>query len=100
MDARHDHVVDTAHLIVGIVVVVVLEIAPRMPRLGALILTLPMVSILIFIWYGMKKDDVTKVSVLVRETLALVPPGPPFFVPLALAKSWGIGFWTALGSAW
>ena len=82
-------------LVAGVVVAAVLELAPRVPRLGALVLTLPIVSIVAFIMLWTKEDDVTKISTLARETLVLVPLGLPFFVPLAFAKSWGLGFWPA-----
>ena len=82
-------------LVAGIVVVAVLELAPRVPRFGALILTLPIVSIIAFIMLWSKDDDVAKISIFARETLVLVPLGLPFFIPLAFAKSWGLGFWSA-----
>ena len=82
-------------LVAGVIVAAVLEIAPRFPRLGALILTLPIVSIVAFIMLWTKDDDVTKISAFARETLVLVPLGLPFFVPLAFARSWGLGFWAA-----
>ncbi|MEZ6066185.1 MAG: DUF3147 family protein [Planctomycetaceae bacterium] len=77
------------------VVVGVSEIGQRAPRLGALLLTLPIVSILAILlsWYG--RQDQAAISKLCRETLVLVPLGLPFFVPLAFSEAFGLGFWPA-----
>ena len=79
----------------GVVVVAVTVISNRSPRLGAFLLTLPVVSVLAFLstWYG--RGDLPRVSRLARETLVLVPLGLPFFVPLAFAQKAGLGFWSA-----
>lgn len=82
-------------VIAAVILVAVSEIAKRYPRLGALLLTLPVASILAFIFTWTRHEDMTTVSRLARETLVLVPLGLPFFVPLAFAERWGIGFWMA-----
>jgi hypothetical protein len=85
-------------IIAGIIVVAVSLIANRHPRLGAFLLTLPIVSILAFIASWQQRHDLTAVSRLAKETLVLVPLGLPFFVPLAFAEQLGLGFWTAFGA--
>lgn len=80
------------------VIVAVSEIAQRFPRLGALLLTLPLVSILAFIVTWSNKRDLAIISTLARETLILVPLGLPFFVPLALAGRLGWGFWPSMAA--
>src|SRR5690349_4928952 len=82
-------------VIAGVVVVAVTAFSNRSPKLGAFLLTLPLVSILAFLstWYG--RGDLPDISRLARETLVLVPLGLPFFVPLAFAERLGFGFWTA-----
>ena len=83
-------------IIAGLVVAGVSELAERFPRLGALLLTLPIVSIVAFIAVWNKEQDVNIVSRLARETLVLVPLSLPLFVPLALSQRLGLGFWMAL----
>lgn len=83
-------------LIAGLVVAVVAEVADRFPRLGAFLLTLPIVSIVAFIAVWNKEQDMTTVSRLARETLVLVPLGLPLFLPLAFSDRLGLGFWTAM----
>jgi hypothetical protein len=77
------------------IIVAVAEIAERFPRLGALLLTLPIVSVLAFVMAWTQHGQLTVISRLARETLVLVPLGLPFFVPLAFAEKLGLGFWTA-----
>jgi hypothetical protein len=81
-----------------LVIVAVSEVSHRMPRAGALLLSLPLVSVLAFVaaWY--RDGDVQSLSAMARETLILVPLGLPFFVPLAFAERLGIGFWPAAGA--
>jgi len=83
--------------IAALVVVGVSEMADRFPRLGALLLTLPIVSIVAFIAVWQKEHDAGTISRLARETLILVPLGLPFFVPLAFSQRLGLSFWPAFG---
>ncbi len=82
-------------VIAGLVVAGVSELAGRFPRLGALLLTLPLVSIVAFIAVWQKERDTGKIARLSRETLVLDPRGLPFFVPLAFAPRLGLSFWPA-----
>ena len=83
--------------IAGATVMAVIAASNRSPRLGAFLLTLPVVSILAFLMTWQAKRDIATISTLARETLVLVPLGLPFFIPLALASRFGLGFWTAFG---
>jgi hypothetical protein len=82
-------------LIAATVIVAVTVLANRSPRIGALLLTLPLVSVIAFISTWQRQHDLSTISQLARETLVLVPLGLPFFVPLAFAPRFGIGFWPA-----
>lgn len=85
-------------VVAALVVASVSELAERYPRLGALLLTLPMISILAFVATWQKEQQIDVVSRLARETLVLVPLGLPFFVPLALAGRLGLSFWSAFAA--
>ena len=80
-------------LISAAVIVTVAEVAGRFPRFGALLLTLPLISILAFIMTWNKEHEMGTITVLARETLVLVPLGLPFFVPFALSNRTGLSFW-------
>ena len=83
-------------VIPAIIIFAVSELSRRSPRLGALLLTLPLVSILAFAASWSKNHDLKPLSQMAKETLILVPLGLPFFVPLAFADRLGLGFWSAM----
>jgi hypothetical protein len=80
------------------VVVAVAEVSRRYPRAGALLLSLPLVSVLAFLFAWFQHRDLPAISKLARETLVLVPLGLPFFVPLAFADRLGLTFWPAVAA--
>jgi hypothetical protein len=82
--------------VAAIIIGVVSEIAHRSPRYGAVLLTLPIISIMAFLMTWFKDHDLKNLSQLARETLVLVPLGLPFFIPLAFAEQLGLRFWSAL----
>lgn len=82
-------------IVSAVVIVIVVEVSHRLPRIGAILLTLPVVSIVAFVLSWQRDHDLGAVSRLARETLVLVPLGLPFFVPLAFAERLGLGFWSA-----
>ena len=84
-------------VIAGLVVAGVSELGTRQPRLGALLLTLPIVSMVALVMSWTRSHDMPAVARLARETLILVPLGLPFFVPLALAPRTGLSFWPSFG---
>jgi len=84
-------------LLSGVIVAVVSEIAKRSPSLGALILSLPLVSILAFIWLWRDTSDTENIAALAQSTFWLVLPTLPMFLVLAALLRNGTGFWTALG---
>jgi hypothetical protein len=83
--------------IAAAVIVAVSELSQRSPRIGALLLTLPLVSTLAFVMSWQRHHDLPAISRLAQETLILVPLGLPFFLPLAFAERLGLGFWSAGG---
>ena len=85
-------------VIPSLIILAVSEVSRRSPRLGALLLTLPIVSILAFGAAWFRDHDLKSLSQMARETLILVPLGLPFFVPLAFAEHFGLGFWSAMGA--
>ena len=83
----------TKTIISAIIIVAVSELAGKSPRWGALILSLPIVSIiaLVMTWQGQR--NMVVVAGLAKETLVLVPLGLGFFIPLAMAARTGLSFW-------
>jgi hypothetical protein len=83
--------------IAAVTIVAVAELSKRFPRYGALLLSLPIVSVLAFIMSWFQYHDLPAISKLAKETLILVLLGLPFFVPLMFSSQLGLGFWASLG---
>jgi hypothetical protein len=84
-------------IVAGVIVVGVTVLSNRSPRLGAFLLTLPIISIIAFLSTWQRQHDLPRISKLARETLILVPLGLPFFLPLAFAQKLGLSYWPAFG---
>ncbi len=82
-------------ILAAVIIGVVSEISSRSPRMGALLLSLPLISILAFLMAWTRHHDLKALSQLARDTQILVPLGLPFFIPIAFAESLGLGFWSA-----
>jgi hypothetical protein len=77
------------------VITAVTVVAKASPRMGAVLLTLPIVSLIAFALAWTEQRNLKAISQMARETLVLVPLGLPFFVPLAFAERLRLGFWAA-----
>jgi hypothetical protein len=82
--------------LVAVIVVSVAEVSKRSPRLGAVLLSLPIVSILAFVFSWVQHHDLPAISRMAKDTLVLVPLGLPFFIPLACAAHFGWNYWLSL----
>jgi predicted ABC-type exoprotein transport system permease subunit len=72
-------------IIASITLAVVTQVAQKNPRLGAFILTLPILSIIAIVLQWQQSQDLATTSKFARETLVLVPLGLPSF-RVSLAK--------------
>jgi len=79
------------------IIVIVSEVAKVNAGLGALIKSLPLISILAMIWLYVDTQDTGRIAELSVSTFWLVLPTLPMFLVLpALLKS-GMGFYASLG---
>lgn len=87
----------TKYFITAGVVVVVSEVAKRSDRLGALIASLPLVTILALIWLHMENQSTEKVANHAWYTFWYVVPTLPMFLvfPWLLPR---FGFWPTLAA--
>lgn len=81
----------------GIIIAIVSEVAKRSPGLGALIASLPLVSILAMIWLWRDTSDATRIANHAEATFWLVLPTMPMFLVLPWLLRQGTDFWLALG---
>lgn len=80
------------------IIVLVSETAKRSDKLGALISSLPMVTVLTLIWLHVEKQPAAKLGNHAWYTFWYVLPTLPMFLvfPVTLPR---IGFWPSLGVA-
>ncbi|MGM0585474.1 MAG: DUF3147 family protein [Pseudomonadota bacterium] len=84
-------------LISGIIVAIVSEIARRSPAFGALIASLPLVSILGILWLWRDTSDTARIADHAQATFWFVLPSLPMFLLFPFLLRSGANFWLALG---
>jgi hypothetical protein len=78
------------------IIVAVAEVAKVNTALGALIKSLPLISILAMIWLYVDTRDAGKIAELSTSTFWLVLPTLPMFLVLPALLKHGIGFYASL----
>ena len=81
----------------GVIVAIVSEVAKRYPGFGALIASLPLVSVLGMMWLWRDKPDIANMAAHVEATFWFVLPSLPMFLIFPAMVRYGLGFWPALG---
>jgi hypothetical protein len=82
-------------LLSGILIAVASEVARRSSLLGAVLISLPLSSILALIWLYRDTRDTTEVAELSWSILWVIVPSVVFFVVLPLALR-SLAFWPSL----
>jgi hypothetical protein len=80
----------------AIIIVMVSETARRNPGTGALIASLPLISVLGMIWLWRDTQDVARMAEHSAATFWYVLPSLPMFLVIPALLKRGIGFWPAL----
>ena len=83
----------------AIVVVAVAEIAKRSSLWGAVLASLPLTSLLAFVWLYFDTGDVGKVAALSQDIFWLALPSLPLFLVLPALLRHGWPFWPSLATA-
>lgn len=83
-------------LVSGVIVAIVSEVARRSPGLGALIASLPLVSILAMIWLWNDTVDAERIAAHAEATFWLVLPTLPMFLLVPWLIRSGLHFWPSL----
>lgn len=84
-------------LISGIIIAAASEAAKRSPAIGAVILSLPLMSLLAFIWLWRDTGDTERIAAVSQSTFWYVLPTLPLFLILPALLRGGVGFWVSLG---
>lgn len=80
----------------GVLIATISETAKRSPFLGALIASLPLVSVLAMIWLWIDTKDAERIAVHSESTFWLVLPSLPMFLILPALLRNGINFYAAI----
>ncbi|WP_374527173.1 DUF3147 family protein [Novosphingobium sp.] len=80
----------------GVIIAVVSELAKRFPGFGALVASLPLISVLGMIWLWRDRPDAANMAAHVEATFWFVLPSLPMFLLIPALLNRGVGFWTAL----
>jgi hypothetical protein len=80
----------------GMLIALASEAARRSPSYGALIVSLPLISIFAMIWLWRDTGDKERIAALAQGTFWLVLPTLPMFLVLPALLRGGMGFWPAL----
>jgi hypothetical protein len=86
-------------LLSGAIIAAVSEIAKRSPTFGALVVSLPLTSLLAFIWFYRDTSDTENIASMSQSTFWFVLPSLPMFLVLPALLRGGFAFWSALGLA-
>lgn len=83
-------------LISAVIIVAVTEIAKRSAALGALVASLPLVSVLSMIWFWHDTGDVVRLMSYSQATFWYVMPSLPMFLLIPWLLRAGMSFWISL----
>ena len=80
----------------GVLIAIASTLAKRYPGFGALIASLPLVSVLGMIWLWHEKPDRETMAAHAGATFWYVLPSLPMFLLIPALLRHGLGFWPAL----
>jgi hypothetical protein len=83
----------------GIIIAVVSEVAKRNPTFGALIVSLPLISLLGILWLWRDTGDAERIATHAESTFWYVLPSLPLFLVLPALLRAGAGFWPSMGAS-
>ena len=83
----------------ALILVIVAEVAKRSTFWSAAVASLPLISLLAFVWLYLDTGDVQKVAALSSGIFWLVLPSLLLFVLLPFLLRNGLGFWFSLAAS-
>ncbi|MBO9601979.1 MAG: DUF3147 family protein [Novosphingobium sp.] len=82
----------------GVIIAIVSEVARRAPGFGALIASLPLISLLGMIWLWRDTADPARLAAHADATFWFVLPSLPMFLLIPALLRRGVNFWPALAA--
>ena len=86
----------TKYAITAFVIVLVSEVAKKSDKFGALISSLPFVTVMVMIWLYVEKQGSSKIGNHAYYTFWYVLPTLPMFLVMPWLMARGTNFWVAL----
>ena len=86
----------TKVVVSAVVIVVISEVAKRSSIFGAIIASVPLISVIAIIWLYQETGDVTKISILASNIFWLVLPSLALFITLPILLNMGVNFYWSL----
>ncbi|MES2494553.1 MAG: DUF3147 family protein [Pseudomonadota bacterium] len=83
-------------LISGVLIAIASTLARRYPGFGALVASLPLISVLGMIWLWTDKPDPETMAAHAGATFWYVLPSLPMFLIIPVLLRHGVGFWISL----
>lgn len=87
----------TKILITTVLVVLISEVSKRSSLLGAILASIPLVSVLAMLWLYIDTKDIEKISALSSNIFWLVLPSLVLFIALPLFLKQGFSFYISMG---
>lgn len=84
-------------LVSALVILAVSEIAKRSTAFAAFVASLPLTSLLAFVWLRIDGEEPARIAELSAQIFWLILPSLVLFPLLPLLVRHGLGFWTSLG---
>jgi len=84
-------------VISGILIALASYMARRVPAVGALIASLPLVAVMAMIWLWREKPDAEAMAAFSNATFWYVMPSLPMFLAIPAMLRHGVSFWLSLG---
>lgn len=85
--------------ITTLLIVAISEISKRSTFVGALLASIPLVSVLAILWLYIDTKDIEKISNLSTSVFWLVLPSLVLFIVLPVLLKFGWGFYLSLGTS-
>ncbi|WP_028964880.1 DUF3147 family protein [Sphingomonas phyllosphaerae] len=82
----------------GLLIAAASTLAKRYPGVGALVASLPLVSVLGMMWLWLEKPDAANMAAHAGATFWYVLPSLPMFLLIPALLRHGVGFWPALAA--
>lgn len=80
----------------GLLAALVSEVAKRSPAFGALVASLPLISIMAVIWLWRDTGDSERIAAHMQATFWYVLPSLPMFLLMPALLRASVGFWPSL----